>query len=219
MVAHFNSGESQNNDWDVVILAGQELPGYAKVDVVLPTGLDVQKARGAKGATIRDTGDNPAKVKIRTALEDREELDALQAMVPLLRPRGKTSARDPLTIVHPNANFWGITAICIEEVSSPHPTALGGWEIVIDAIEWLPPAKVKSQAKSPTDTAQAQYMNLSPRDGILVEGLGPSEAERSPSKTDAALKNLQVEIDKLLDRYDPSISYLDREVHHGGNPT
>jgi hypothetical protein len=204
MVSHFNSGESQNDDWDVVLLGGRFLPGFCTVDISLPSGLDVQKPKGANGATIRDEGSPPAELTIKTSIEEREELDALQAMVPILRPRAKDGARDPLSIVHPNANFWGITAVVIEEISSPQPTAMGGWIVTIKALEWFPaPKKAKDQKKSPTDIAQEQYLRLSPVNGQLgptgVDILGPAAAEFPPSKTDAALGNLGLAMEELND--------------------
>lgn len=142
-----------SDEWDTCTLGASKIPGEVQVIVTLPDGLDVKKPKGGKKATIQDNGDPPAELTIIVTLGP-EDLQAFKSLVPTLRKRTKTGARDPLKIVHPNPNFWGITTVTIGKIRSPMPETGGFWVVEISAYEWAPgPAKVDKSAKTPKSAA------------------------------------------------------------------
>lgn len=181
-VGHWNRPDSDDS-WDVCILGGKFLPGVASVDVQIISDLDTKKPKGAKQASIADKGDKPSKVKIRLQLEDDEDLDMLEAQLVNLRPRSKGAGREPLDIVHPNPNFWGITAVTVDDVSSPQPDAVDGWIIEVSCLEWAPePVKVDaSKNKKPKGETDVGSWGPFLDDGVAGSG--------NPVANDSALAN------------------------------
>lgn len=188
-IAHWNRPgiEGADDSWDYVVLGGLFLPGVAKVRVKLQSDLDTKKPKGAKRASIADKGDKPSKISIELQLEDQEDLDMLEAQLVNLRPRSKGAGREPLEIVHPNPNFWGITAVTVDDVDADHPDATEGWRISIECLEWAPePTAVKTAAgkqkpKGETDTGSwGQFRD----DDVAGSG--------DPAANDAALNNLDL---------------------------
>src|SRR5690606_39927556 len=59
----------------------------------LPSGLDIQKPKGGKKATIRDEGAPPAQLDIEVELLP-EELQEFESHIPLLRPRSKNRSAE-----------------------------------------------------------------------------------------------------------------------------
>jgi hypothetical protein len=130
--------------WDVCFLGGIELPGMARVTVKINSDLDTKKPKGAKQASIADKGDKPSRIVIELTLEEDNDLKLLEAQLPNLRPRSQGAGRAPLEIVHPNPNFWGITAVTVDDIDAGHPDPVDGWKIEISCLEWAPePVKVK----------------------------------------------------------------------------
>jgi hypothetical protein len=151
---------NQSEDWDVLRLGGQVVPGIARVDVDLGSGLDVKKPKGGSGATIHDQGTPPATLKITVELHhegmgQQNEVEEFQSkIIPLLRPRSRNGARDPLEIQHPQAALWGVHVVTIGDISSPMPGRGGTYIVSFTAIEWAPaPVKTKQAKKNPTGDA------------------------------------------------------------------
>lgn len=141
----------RSEDWDALYLGGKKFPGVARVNVALPSGLDIQKPKGGKRATIRDEGAPPAELDIEVELLPKELVE-FEALIPLLRPRSKNGARDPLEIGHPQARLWGINVVTIGEVGAPHPQRGGTYKVNITAHEWAPaPTAVKKPQSKPRD--------------------------------------------------------------------
>lgn len=166
-ITHWNGfdGEGADDSWSLVGLGGKYL-WVATVDVEIDSGLDVQKPKGAAGATIKDNGDPPKKVKIRLQMASRPELDAFAAARSILLARKKGGARDPIEIEHPNTAFWGITSIVVDKIRSPSPDPVNGWEVSLDCLEWKPaPAPVKVQAKKPKTASKTPTADTTATDG------------------------------------------------------
>lgn len=143
-----------NESWEVLYLGGERLFGVARVDIKLPSGLDIQKPKGGRRATIKDEGTPPAVLDISIELLPIE-LALFELQIGLLRPRSKNGARDPIEIGHPNARLWGINVVTIGEIDSPQPRAGGTYVCSFTAHEWAPaPTKVKKSKKKPKDKAK-----------------------------------------------------------------
>ena len=122
--------------WDYVVIGGEVAPGVVQVTVNADMGLDVQKAKGNKRATIQDNGDPPAKVKIVFFLQGGDIEEFRDFIIPLLRPRNATGGRPPLEIEHPECELWGISRIIIGDIRSEPPKPGGQKIITVDALEW-----------------------------------------------------------------------------------
>jgi hypothetical protein len=149
--------------WDYVVLGGQVVPGVAIVDVSMGTGLDIQKPKGGKRATIVDDGDPPAEVEIKLLLQS-DDMEAFRDFImPILREPGKNGGRQPLEISHPNCELWGIDTIAVGNISSPSPQSGGLMTITINATEWVAaPEPVKAPTKVLTnDGAETPYASSS----------------------------------------------------------
>jgi hypothetical protein len=125
----------ETEDWEILFLGGKRMPGVAHVVIKLPSGLDVQKARGKKKARVKDVGLPPAEVSITLELLPGEEMAALERVINTLRPRGASIARPTLKIIHPNARLWGVSTVKIGEIGSPQPGPGGSYTVSINAIE------------------------------------------------------------------------------------
>lgn len=187
-IPHWNSFLSDGS-WDTCALGGFWLPGVASVDVKFPSGIDFQKPRGKRGAKFKDIGDEPAKIKITLQISQYAELRAMPEIIRVLRPRG-ASLHDPLEIVHPNPNAWGVAVVVIEDIESPQPSAVEGWTLTINALEWLPqPADLVAQTNKPKSKADADaWAPFVDRDvGNTDDGVAGSGL---PSRNSAATRNL-----------------------------
>jgi hypothetical protein len=162
--------------WDYALIGGKAIAGIVRVDVELPSGLDVQKPKGGKKATIADEGTPPAELTIECEFVSPIQLENFQAnIMPLIRPPAKAGARDPLEFIHPNAQLWGINVITVGNISSPTPRAGGSMVITISAVEWAPaPTPAKKPAKKPAtgDPASEGWDNVDE----LINDLRPSQA-------------------------------------------
>lgn len=160
---------NRTEDWDVLFLGGQRVPGVAYVDVKLGSGLDVQKPKGGKKATIRDEGAPPAELDITIKLDpSKDEITKFQAFIPKLRPRSKSGAREPLEIGHPQAALWGINVVTVGDIDAPHPESGGFYMPRFRATEWAPaPVVVKPKPKPKPD--DSEDWNVQP----LIDELRP----------------------------------------------
>lgn len=164
---------SRVEDWDVLRLGGQVMPGVAQVTVDLGSGLDVKKPKGARRATIRDEGAPPATLRVEIELL-HGEMAAFESVKKLLRPRSVDGAREPLEISHPQAQLWGINVVTVGEVSAPMPSRGGTYLVSFTCVEWAPaPTRVKKAKKSPTTSGSG--------------GNGKSAAELADENAQASL--------------------------------
>jgi hypothetical protein len=176
--------DDDRGTWDVVFLGGQQMPGVATVRLKLPTGIHKRKARGKRGAGLKDEGAEPREVLIELTLDtasDRELADQARDFI-----IGQTfaAAQDPLSIEHESANYFGINTVILGNVDIDAPDPVDGWKWSIQAFEWIAEenmATVKDQKKRPTDDTAAW---LPYRDDGTAGGIA------LPSDDDAAHGNL-----------------------------
>jgi hypothetical protein len=167
----------ETEDWEILFLGGKRMPGVAHVVIKLPSGLDVQKARGKKKARVKDVGLPPAEVSITLELLPGEEMAALERVINTLRPRGASIARPTLKIIHPNARLWGVSTVKIGEIGSPQPGPGGSYTVSINAIEHVEnPTKIKKPAAKPENGDPSEW-DVEP----LIDPLRPSQS-RAPQE-------------------------------------
>lgn len=137
-----------DTSWDKVFLGGDIVPGVAKVSVRKKSGLDIQKPKGGKRASIVDNGDPLAKVTIRLEMFADEYKEFRDFILPIIAPKNKSGGREPLEIGHPHAQMYGINTVAIEDIDAPAPESGSTVKVTITAVEWAPaPAKVKTTGK------------------------------------------------------------------------
>lgn len=143
------TGKKPPSEWDQIYLADKLCPGIAKVRVVMPDDLDVQKAKGAKRSTVKDNGDKLVTVSISLELLPSEfEAFAFQVL-PTLRPRSKSGGRDPVTVYHPATFAASVDRLIIRPITLNPPESGGTMKVQIEALEWTEaPAPVKTTGKT-----------------------------------------------------------------------
>lgn len=167
--------------WDYVVLGGEVVPGVAQVEVSASTGLDIQKAKGGKGAVVKDNGDPPASVKITFLLQGGDIEEFRDFVVPLLRPRDATGGRPPLEIQHPNCELWGISRVMVGNIRSSQPKPGGQMTITAHCTEWDDRFKaVKPKTKVKTSDAGMTVQNTAGQN--IFDPQSPSGAEAIPTE-------------------------------------
>jgi hypothetical protein len=160
---------TKDESWEILYLSGKRMPGVARVEIQLPSGLEVHKPRGGKKARIKDIGVPPAEIDIELELLPAE-MPALQRVIDLLRPRAASGACKPLEIAHPNAAMWGINIIKIRDIGSPQPGPGGSFTLKLSAYEHVDaPKAVKKPAEKPQSDDPSEW-NVGP----LIDELRPS---------------------------------------------
>lgn len=159
-----NTVEGPRSEWDTVILNNLPVIGVAKVSASVDTGLDTQKAKGAKRAYIVDNGSSPIKFTITVELQPGELAEFARSTVPIIRPPSKNGGQPKVQISHPEAALWGVSSIKITSVNSSPPASGGTKTIVIKAVEdvGFAPVKKKKPAKklSQQELGDLQDANL-----------------------------------------------------------
>lgn len=139
-----------DESWDTLFLGGVQVPGVVKVNVKLGSGLDIQKPKGWKKATIKDDGAPPIELSIRVEMNAGELINFQEDIIPLIRTRSKKGARDPLEIEHPQAQLWGVDVVTIGDIDAPTPEEGGSYILTMQAIEWYPaPVEPKKPSENP----------------------------------------------------------------------
>lgn len=158
-------------DWDILRLGGQRIPGVAKVKGKLGSGLDVKKPKGGKKATIKDDGDPPGELEVELDMS-HEDVVAFAEIVPSLRAVTKNGARDPLKVEHPEAYLWGINNVTVGDIDSDHPETGGRKKISFKLIEWAPaPTAVKASKKAPDGSEIGSWAGF--EDDVAGSGARP----------------------------------------------
>lgn len=168
---------TRSEDWDVLYLGGQRLPGVARVDVKLPSGLDVQKPRGGKKASIKDSGAQPARLSVQLEMlpEDLDEWD--RVLSSKIRPAQANAGQKKLEIAHPQARMYGVNMVRVGDISAPMPRSGGTYVVRMELLEHVDaPKAVKRETKK---TAEGDW-DVQPRIDALKE---------RPSQNGAAEQN------------------------------
>jgi len=173
---------TKTEDWDALYFGDKRVPGVPRVEVTLPTGLDLKKGRGRHKARAVDKGAPPAEVRIEIELQP-SELAAFEAFVPLLRPRDATQARPKLEIAHPQTSIWGIASVMVGKVSSPHPRPGGTFRVQIEAHEAVEqPKKVTKPSKVVTSS---EFNGIEDMEG-LISRLTPATEQEALQSFDSS---------------------------------
>jgi hypothetical protein len=142
-------GNGQLSPWDVVILAGQTLPGICTVTGKRGSRFDIKKSKGLNFATITRQGYDPARIRIVEKIWTPQQLDTLWFLLPLLEAPPATNYQGKLLAVdvyHPALAIRGISRVLIDSIGLLKPTAVRDvWEHEIDLIEYVTPVPKQNQ--------------------------------------------------------------------------
>lgn len=161
-----NTVEGDRSQWDTLFLNKTAVLGVVQVTAKIDTGTDVQKAKGQKRASVVDNGSSPVKFTIRIEMQPGEITAFARDIVPLVRPKTKTTGQPRLKIVHPEAALWGVGLVKVTNVTSAPPTSGGTKIITLDVIEDVPPAPNKPNNNT---VPKAQPKSAEERVGEVAE--------------------------------------------------
>ncbi len=106
--------------WDTLVLGTQTMPGIWDVeDGNVKRVLEVKKAPGRDGATIKDQGYENGALVLRGQLLDPEDWETMQTIATSLKLATKGKARTPLAIGHPKAAYLGVQRVYVNEIEVP----------------------------------------------------------------------------------------------------
>ncbi len=129
--------------WDTVFVAGQPLPGVARVGGKgVEHQVDVKKSPGRDGATFTDLGRDLSRFTITLVLQSQVDWDGFESMRSSLQPLSKTGRLQALSVAHPAINALGVTSLYFTRIGVPHPgSVIGTFEVELETIEFRPPKK------------------------------------------------------------------------------
>ncbi len=190
--------------WDTVRIAGQDLPGNAKVSGDVVRKLDKKNAKGVDGATITDDGADPTEIEIEIVLATREHWVAYQRVLPSIDPNLGKSKATAVDIVHPALALHQIRSVYVERVSIPVPGSDPQTRIVrIKAVGWLPPPPpAPSKSKTPDSAKGKASDELEQKYNERLEEIRRAQEDGSitQEQADAAISKANVGYqDELID--------------------
>jgi hypothetical protein len=169
--------DEERGIWDTLVLGGIRVPGMARVKMKLPTGIEERKARGKRGAGLKDVGSKPRKLDIEVRIYSREDRQLADGLRDLIVGKANGDPMDPLAIIHEGANYFKVNAVVLGDVDIDHPDPIDGWTWNIEAFEWQPEQaikNVKDQKKKPKDDTSAWLAFRD--DGVAGSSAPPSTA-------------------------------------------
>lgn len=183
-----------DNPWDVVLLAGQKLPGICTIKCEPQLQIDQQKGPKHDGARLTLHGVLPSPIEITVKLWTEAQWSTFVGLIPLwwrkpqkdpkalaaLAKANKVTTREAALmqaatfIYHPGLTPFGITQVVVKGVSLPEDGPEPQTKIVrIKCIEYQPPTKKTSPSKVKAPNAQA--------DSRVVTPSSPSETAVGPT--------------------------------------
>ncbi len=129
-------------EWQIFRIAGVLLPGIAKVTGCIDKRkLDVKKAKGTKGATVSEEGNDPKAFELELHLCTEEEIDEWDSgegrRILKEHPKGSTSKAPGVD--HPACQECDITAVMTESIGQKEAVGDGSYKVKIMLFPWSPP--------------------------------------------------------------------------------
>jgi hypothetical protein len=151
----------ERSAWDVVVMAGTELPGIAKVSGLIAQKIDVKEAPERSGATLTHLGAQPATWDIELTMWTARHLRDWDLVVPFISPKSRGAGGRPrvLDVVHPALELHGIRRAYVRQLSMLQPGSQPGtWTTRLSCIEWRP--STPSAASTPTSSSGSSIAGL-----------------------------------------------------------
>lgn len=168
-----------DNDWDALILGGEQWPGLATVTGAgVARKLDVKATKGSDVGTIKDNGYVNGKLVIELQIWTEDQWRELQRLLPIIHPRRKGGDRKPLQIIHPVANLLGIDNVYVQKL--PTPSLDKGRGIMVfrfEVLEWVEEAKPVKVASGAAGAGGAAAKKPLTDDQLRELGLPPNPVD------------------------------------------
>lgn len=129
--------------FDTVVVAGEYLPGLAKVAKVKRTfKWDKKEGPGTQGDSITYRGSRLVDFVIELSLWEEEQIDEWDAKRPMLEPDARNVRA--LDVVHPVLERQKIRSIVVAEIVELDHQGGGLWTVQIGVNEYKPPPKANA---------------------------------------------------------------------------
>jgi hypothetical protein len=165
--------EDEPDIWDTVHLGDMTLPGIATLTIERGRKADKKAAKGKQKATVTVQGYEAADVKITLRLLSREDLRALNELLPRIEPipdKGTATEADAYDLAHPVAAMRGVNSILVLKIDGP-TLQDGIMSITFTCIEFEAPKKAgvgSGKGGGAAGTAAGAYNLI----GAFYDGVG-----------------------------------------------
>lgn len=175
------------NEWDTVTLDEWELPGVWDVIGSVGQKLDIQQAKGTKGAKIANNGPEGATLTLKGRLTF-EEADEFEQGIDQIHPRNASEYSGPKALANPKSAMLGITQVRVKSITLPRLVD-GLLFIDIEVLEYFDELKAaKQKPKKPNPSKPAgDYDSV----GMRRSPWAPTGVDVLDSQWPAAPKNVQ----------------------------
>jgi hypothetical protein len=145
--------------YDAITIAGFTFIDTV-VDVSGPRGvrIDAKNAPGTDGANESYLGYEPAKISIAWWIYTPEHFALLLDMMPSVMPRPGKTAPNPVDILYPMLELYGLRTFRVEKMHLPRKVKPQAYEVKLDCIEFFPTKKMGKATA--TSAAQQGLQNI-----------------------------------------------------------
>lgn len=145
---------------------------------IRPGGLreDTQEIPGQDGATRTVLGYADAELTAEITIWDESQMEKIKRLGDLFRPRREQKTYQPVSIVHPSANRWGIRQVYIFAIEQSPWTSKNGATITLSMREWRSREQRKTKQTKPISVAAANTSGIP--DGIDIAAPSRTGAPR-----------------------------------------
>lgn len=174
LVGHGMSDLPQGaSPWDFVYVDGQLLPGIAKVSGQRRHRIDQPQGNGQTGLLNVHTGFDPGEIIIHLTMWTPQQWVRFKQVLQLFQPAPKNGdfAYQAVDVSHPGLEMLGIRRMYVVNVSVPQLAPSQKVEVLIQAIEFLPPKRDPPKVISSTVSAER------------AKNPGPDPTKRPSAKT------------------------------------
>lgn len=151
--------DDDHETWDTLKLGNDILPGPWDIeDGAAKRVMDIKKAPGLDGATIKDQGYENGALTCVGQFATPEQWLEMQGIAARLRMTQKGKERKPVEISHPKASYLGITRVYITEVVVPKLDN-GIMTATIRVLEYIekPKKTKKTKAQAAADATDNEF--------------------------------------------------------------
>jgi hypothetical protein len=173
-----NHWDSDPALWQTLQINDEDVPGVAKCEATIGRKIEQDKPSGADGGRLKDGGLELAQIRVVVTYWTADHWAGIQDVIDRLGARRSMSQRDAVKIFHPSLAVLGISKAVCKSVGSPKPSSTpGAHEITLEFVEYNPPTRGASRARTPTMTFTDQESEDSNPDNRFAFDFGASDPD------------------------------------------
>lgn len=185
--------EEDDQAWDLLILGTNPMPGVWDIeDGNVKRILDIKKAPGRDGATIKDMGYENGALTLVGQLIGPDEWKKLQSIVSSLRMTQKGKERTAVAISHPKALYLGISQVYITEIQVPRLDN-GVMTCQIRVLEFIEKPKASTKKVKTTPSTESEWQKRDFNSVAAAKQLQADEARANQQQALEEAKKQQAE--------------------------